>query len=473
MGRCQVEMKSNSAAGALRSRFTLIASLCITLALAACLCPATAHASAQGDAIAKAAASISYSKVTYQSKGTGTKAYLAACKKYMGSYYTKNKKQMQCNVPVATSVRKSGVDSEFAQTNATIYKYMKNSKDWTCLGNYTGKTSMLQPGDILIRIAGTTSYKKNGKTYKAATSHTCVYVGAKIASSVYNSSLKGTDADKGAPGSSRVFVSAHKSTKNSAKRSAACLETAKQAYADTRMIVFRYTGSAKVASDSSAAKKETSSESKSSSASNTSSTVVAAQGAAAIAKTGAEISYSRIVYKANGTGTKAYMKAVKKYAGSYYTKSNRQMQSNASLVTAVRASGVDKNFPNTLKKMYTYMNKSKQWECVGNYTGDVSMLQPGDILIAVKGSSTYVNKNGKTCKAKSNRACLYVGADIAASVYASTLKGTDADKGAPGSNRVFMSASKASNAAKTTAACLKTAKQVSADSTMLVYRYVG
>ena len=473
-----MEMKLNNVAGSLRSRCALAASLFITLALAVCLCPATAHASSQGDAIAKSAASISYSKQTYQSKGTGTKAYMAACKKYMGSYYAKNKKQMQCNVPVATSVRMSGVDSKFAQTNASIYKYLKNSKNWTCLGNYTGKTSMLQPGDILIRIEGTTTYKKNGKTYKAATSHTCVYVGEKIATSVYNSQLKGTDADKGAPGSSRVFVSAHKSTKNSAKRSAACLETAKQAYADTRMIVFRYTGSAKVSSSATTTSKTTTSSTKTTTSStatksNAANTVQASQGAAAIAQKGAELSYSRIVYKSKGTGTKAYLNAVKKKLGSYYTKSNRQMQSNASVATVVRASGVDSKFPNTLKKMYTYMNKSSKWECVGNYTGDISTLQPGDILISVKGTSTYVNSKGKTCKATSNRACLYVGSDIANSVYQNTLKGTDADKGTPGTDRVFMSASKASKASKSTAACLKTSKQVSADTKMLVYRYVG
>ena len=192
--------------------------------------------------IAKAAAKISYSRAVYQGQGQGTKAYLSTCKKRLGSYYTSNSKQMQCNVPVAAAVRASGIDKKFPTTNDGMYNYMKKSKQWKCLGNYKTSVTSLKPGDVLIRIKYKTAYTKNGAWLWATTNHACVYVGKKIAKSVYKKNLKGTDADVGAPGSKRVFVSAHRSYNNASKRSAACLETAKQAYADCKMLVFRYVG---------------------------------------------------------------------------------------------------------------------------------------------------------------------------------------------------------------------------------------
>lgn len=199
------------------------------------------NGSEAGLAIAMLAASISYSHVVYQGEGTGTKYYMKLCKALRSNgYYAKNSKQMQCNVPIAVSVRASGVDKKFPTTNKEIYQYMLKSSKWKCLGNYTKNESMLQPGDILIRIVGVTKYDGGSKT--AATNHACIYVGKKIVDSVYRTKLKGTDADKGKPVSGAVFVSAHTSLKNKAKRSAACLEKASQAYADSRMIVFRYAG---------------------------------------------------------------------------------------------------------------------------------------------------------------------------------------------------------------------------------------
>lgn len=459
-----------------RHALALAVMLSLVLAFLLAVIPHTAHASTVGNQIAKAAASVSYSQATYKGEGTGTKAYLKACKTLLGSYYAKNEKQMQCNVPVAVAVRLSGADDDFPTTNAKMYRFLKESSDWKCLGNYNGKTSSLKPGDILIRIGGTTTYtdKKTGKKVKAATNHACVYVGKKIATSIYKSTLKGTDADKGTPGKNRVFVSAHVSKKNAAKRSAACLETANQAYADYRMLVFRYVGSSSTAQDD-ATTSSASTASASESAEEAEAVKVDATAAAkAIAKAGASVSYSRIVYKAKGTGTKAYLKACKTLLGSYYAKNQKQMQSNVPVALAVRMSGVDGSFPTTMKAMYSYMKKSSSWKCLGNYNGKTSSLKPGDILISVKGTTTYTNAKGKKAKASSNRACLYVGKSIASSVYKSTLKGTDADKGTPGKSRVFVHASASnSNTAKRTAACLETAKQAGADTKMLVFRYVG
>ena len=190
-----------------------------------------------GEAIAFIAAQLCYSRHTTKSDGhTGTKFYMRMCNT-LGSYYTKNEKQMQCNVPVALAVKASGTDEKFPNGNKEMYYYMQKSSKWKCLGNYNNKTSMLKPGDILIRIGGVT-VSRAGKT--ASNNHACIYIGKAIADSTYKNLLKGTDADMGAP--TGVFVSAHVSNKNPAKRSAACIETASQAFADGAMIVFRYVG---------------------------------------------------------------------------------------------------------------------------------------------------------------------------------------------------------------------------------------
>lgn len=198
----------------------------------------------KGEKIAKKAASFSYSRAVYQGQGVGTEAYYKACLKLGGKgYYVKNKKQMQCNVPVAAAVRGSGVDKSFPKGNPEIYAYMKRSKNWKCLGHYKTEVTKLKPGDILIRIGGVTTYTgKDGAKHTASSNHACIYIGKDIATSIYKKKLKGTDADVGKPGSKRVFVSAHTSRQNASKRSASCLETAKEAYADCRMYVFRYKG---------------------------------------------------------------------------------------------------------------------------------------------------------------------------------------------------------------------------------------
>ena len=202
------------------------------------------YATTNGNKMALAAAAISYSRVVYKGEGTGTRRYLAVCKKYLGTYYVNDEKQMQCNVPVAAAVRFSGIDKKFPTTCQGMYDYMKSSKKWKRLkGTYNGETSSLKPGDVLIRIGGTTAYvDKNGVKRKASTNHACMYIGKAISSSVYKKFLKGTEADRGNPGYKRVFVSAHTSKNNPAKRSASCMETASQAYADYKMIVFRYVG---------------------------------------------------------------------------------------------------------------------------------------------------------------------------------------------------------------------------------------
>ena len=236
-------MQQTNRIASLRSVGAAALVLTLVLGLALIASPQRAYASSSGNKIAKAAASISYSRTVYRGEGVGTEAYFSACRALASNgYYTKKEKQMQCNVPVAAAVRISGVDPNFPTTNTGMYSYMLKSKDWECLGNYSDNEADLQPGDILIRIAGKTKFisNKDGKTHKAETNHACVFIGKSIAKKIYKKKLKGTDADKGNPGSKRTFVSAHTSKKKPKTRSAACMETALAAYADHRLIVFRH-----------------------------------------------------------------------------------------------------------------------------------------------------------------------------------------------------------------------------------------
>ena len=201
----------------------------------------TAAAKSAGYRMAVAGAKISYSRLTLNKDGVGTRAYFKACKTLSKSgYYVKNQKQMQCNVPVAAAVRTSGVDKKFPTTCAGMYNCMKKSKQWKYLGHYNGKISSLKPGDILVRVKGVTTYTQNGVKVKAAGNHICMYVGKNIAKMVYAKYLKGTDADKGNPGSSRVFVNARQAPNDLPQRRAACLEMGRTASADSRMLVFRH-----------------------------------------------------------------------------------------------------------------------------------------------------------------------------------------------------------------------------------------
>ena len=109
-----------------------------------------------------------------------------------------------------------------------------NSSDWKYLGHWSGKISDLKPGDVLIRVTSMKDKYPNTKQ-----NHTCVYVGTATALAVYNSYIKGTDGDLGAPTSDACFVSAHRSRGNKKNASAACIGNASFAHADSRMVLFR------------------------------------------------------------------------------------------------------------------------------------------------------------------------------------------------------------------------------------------
>ena len=176
----------------------------------------------------------SYSHPLYYQKkkaNTGTATYKSVCSAIFPGYV-----QMSCDRGVATAARWSGVDIDYPAGTPAQYTYLKKSSDWEYLGHWSGNVADLKPGDVLIRTTNMKDKYPNTKT-----NHTCIYVGNATALAVYNSYIKGTDGDLGAPTSDAAFVSAHRSRDNIKKASAACIGNASFAHADTRMVVFRCT----------------------------------------------------------------------------------------------------------------------------------------------------------------------------------------------------------------------------------------
>lgn len=135
------------------------------------------------------------------------------------------------------------------------------------------------------------------------------------------------------------------------------------------------------------------------------------------------------------------------------------------VLCAVLWSGVDDSMPRTVAKMREHMEKSECWKDLGKWNGKESSLQPGDVLIRVKGVDG----------AKSNHVSVYVGHDTASEIYSKHLKGTDADKGAPASDAAWASAflSGGNPPDKGYAPCIGNAKYASVDKTMHVFRCVN
>ncbi|MDO4399597.1 MAG: RICIN domain-containing protein [Coriobacteriia bacterium] len=165
----------------------------------------------------------------YKKSNMGTAVYKSVCGAIFPGYV-----QMSCDRGVATAARWSGVDIDYPAGTPAQYKYLMKSSDWKYLGHWSGKISDLKPGDVLIRVTSMKDKYPNTKQ-----NHTCVYVGNATALAVYNSYIRGTDGDLGAPTSDACFVSAHRSRDNKKNASAACIGNASFAHADSRMVVFR------------------------------------------------------------------------------------------------------------------------------------------------------------------------------------------------------------------------------------------
>ena len=117
---------------------------------------------------------------------------------------THSKWYHSCTINLLTTIRWSGYDnakSLRAHLNPSMVKHLKTSKKWEYKGKHNFKNAQeankfLEPGDILW----------HGDT---GTGHTLMYVGPKMAKTIYNDYIKGTDGDKGAPSSDQIWISAH------------------------------------------------------------------------------------------------------------------------------------------------------------------------------------------------------------------------------------------------------------------------
>ena len=195
-----------------------------------------------GNKLAKKACELSYSRQVYHGNGyDGTKAMLKANKAY--PIYSKDPKYIRhCAATVATICRATNYDKKF-KGGLTKYPYMNDvyehlnwkekgkittnaNSNWKYIGEYEDikKAGKLLPGDIVVSDI-----------------HVCMYVGAKIPIEIYNTKLKGTDADVGKPGADALWVSAHyKRGFNKERNAAACICNEKKASPSyKRPVVYR------------------------------------------------------------------------------------------------------------------------------------------------------------------------------------------------------------------------------------------
>lgn len=138
---------------------------------------------------------------------------------------------------------------------------------------------------------------------------------------------------------------------------------------------------------------------------------------ARLARKACALSYSRPAGHREGyNGTSAYLKAWHAtIPGDWAARS-----CDRGVAVPILAAGYDKDFPRSLiaqKKYFNWPNgkpSSKKWKRVGTYhAGDEkSRLQPGDIVV------------------RDSHVCMYVGEDIAKSVYRDKLKDKSGKKGA-------------------------------------------
>ena len=144
-------------------------------AVSNCLSSSVSHSN--NSSIADAAVSYAYSKQVKLGDGyKGTKLWL----KVFHAVYPGDVWERSCDRATATAVRWSGSDDEFpAGDCAEQHRYCSASDKWKTVGTFSGDTSVLEPGDVLI-MSG---------------QHTCCYVGSDaIANHVFTG-----DADVGEP----------------------------------------------------------------------------------------------------------------------------------------------------------------------------------------------------------------------------------------------------------------------------------
>lgn len=145
---------------------------------------------ADNSSAAAAMASISYSKHVTLGEGYRCSALYKKVHdevtSYPGSYYC------SCDFAVGTAVRWSGTDIEFPTNPASeIHRYLVNSPKWEKVSDDAMNFDDIQPGDVC-----------------STDGHVAMYIGEEIVSQVYESTLKGTDADLGKPDANQVWAQA-------------------------------------------------------------------------------------------------------------------------------------------------------------------------------------------------------------------------------------------------------------------------
>ena len=94
-----------------------------------------------------------------------------------------------------------------------------------------------------------------------------------------------------------------------------------------------------------------------------------------------------------GSATKEFTAALKKYYHGklFWSRASRKGAScDVYIGTVVRATGYDQKFPAGLRSQIKHMNKSSKWKKV-NCEGQLSCLQPGDILYSKHNKSSSLN----------------------------------------------------------------------------------
>lgn len=190
--------------------------------------------------LARAAASVSYSRPSWYRDGyEGT----ALWKAVFWTVYPKNRFIRSCTANLSAIVRWCGADRSYPFAAGKRYEgYVRNSSKWQVVGQWNGDEATLQPGDILML---------EGPNHEIAPdpsfSHACMYIGHEVAMEVYERTLKGTDADRGAPTADAAWVSGHYGGGlTSATSAAPCIGSYRYAYSkgvySKKYWVIRYVG---------------------------------------------------------------------------------------------------------------------------------------------------------------------------------------------------------------------------------------
>lgn len=154
-----------------------------------------------GDNLARAACRVSYSQPGYYNGGqhVATRLWQRIYPRIRpGSPWIRG-----CHTAINALVKWSGYDDTYPNFGSGFERSIRaKTSKWKVVGKWNGKTSSLQPGDIL-------ALKRNGVIGFDGNCHELMYVGYPIARDIYRKYLKGTDADLGTPAKDDVFVSAH------------------------------------------------------------------------------------------------------------------------------------------------------------------------------------------------------------------------------------------------------------------------